>query len=170
MKIVAIFAGKLYACQYDTQAFNEYARLMDTWADAIYLRDYAYENNISDIRGFVNEVRQDAKYVDGLIEEIIRGRSQLESFFKPLNDLETGIKILSLQKGKRYKLRIYAIKLDKNLFLITGGAIKLVHKMKEHEDTKMEKDKLERVKTYLKNNFVFDSDSFYEFYNENYED
>ena len=48
MKIVSIFGKKLYACQYNGQAHNEYARLMDLWADAFYLRGYAQENNISD--------------------------------------------------------------------------------------------------------------------------
>ena len=170
MKIVSIFGEKLYACQYDGQAHNEYARLMDLWADAFYLRGYAQENNISDIREFVRDIREDAKFIDDLMEKISKGNNALESFFRPLNDLEMGTKILSLQKGKRYKLRIYAIKLDENLFLITGGAIKLTHKMKEHNDTKVEKDKLELVKTYLKNNFIFDSDSFYELINEDYED
>ena len=170
MKIVAIFAEKLYACQYDNETFNEYARLMNLWTDVVYLRQYASQNYIADKWNFITEVMQDAKFIDDLIEEIIRDRAQLESFFRPLNDVETGVKILSFQKGKRYKLRIYAVKLDKNLFLITGGAIKLVHKMKEHLDTQIEKDKLEQVKIYLKNNFVFDGDSFYELINENYED
>ena len=170
MKIVAIFAEKLYACQYDKETLNEYARLMNLWTDVVYLRQYASQNYIADKWNFITEVMQDAKFIDNLIEEIIRDRAQLESFFRPLNDIETGVKILSFQKGKRYKLRVYAVKLDKNLFLITGGAIKLVHKMKEHLDTQIEKDKLEQVKIYLKNNFVFDGDSFYELINENYED
>ena len=169
MKIVAIFAQNLYACQYDNETSNEYTRLMDRWADAIYLRDYAQENNISDVRGFVNETRQDAGYIQHLMANITTNNRRLESFFKPLNNLETGIRTLSLQKGRRYKLRIYAIKLDVNLFLITGGAIKLEFRMKDHPDTQREKGKLEDVKAYLKNNYVFDSDSFYELINENYE-
>ena len=170
MKIIPTFVQNLYACQYEGEVHNEYARLMDMWTDVLYLREFAQENHISDMREFVNEIRANATYIDNLMERINAGNPQLESFFRPLNDLETGVKVLSLHKAKRYQLRIYAIKLDRNLFLITGGAIKLVHKMKEHKDTQLEKVKLESVKTYLKNNFVFDSDSFYELINEDYED
>ena len=170
MKIIAIFAEKLYACQYDKQGFNEFARLMNLWGDTTYLSRYAYENNISDVRGFVREIRANAKYIDDLMEEIYVSNAPLSFFFKPLNNLETGIKILSLQKGRRYRLRIYAIKIDENLFLITGGAIKLAFRMQDHSDTQKEKDKLDWMKAYLKHNNVFDNDSFHELINENYED
>jgi hypothetical protein len=52
----------------------------------------------------------------------------------------------------------------------TGGAIKLVHKMSEHDDTIKEKNKLEAAKAYLKRNGVSDNDSFYDLINEDYED
>ena len=169
MKIVAIFAQNLYACQYDNETLHEYARLMYSWRDVIYLRQFADQNYISDKWHFINEIQKDAEYIQDLMAKITTSRLPLESFFKPLNNLETGIRVLSLQKGRRYKLRIYAIKLDENLFLITGGAIKLEFKMKDHPDTQREKEKLERVKAYLKRENVFDSDSFYELINENYE-
>ena len=170
MKIIAIFAEKLYACQYDNEGFNEYARLMNLWTNVVYLREYAKENKISDVLRFANEIREDAEFIQDLIATIGKRNAPLASFFKPLNNLETSIKVLSLQKGRRYRLRIYAIKLDENLFLITGGAIKLTFKMQDHPDTQNEKDKLDWVKTYLKRNHVFDNDSFYELINENYED
>ena len=170
MKIIATFVKKLYACHYDGEAINEYARLMDLWGDTAYLSRYAYENNISDVRGFVKEIRENARYIDNLMEEIYVSNAPLSSFFKPLNNLETGIKMLSLQKGRRYRLRVYAIKIDENLFLITGGAIKLAFRMQDHRDTQKEKDKLDSVKAYLKRNNVFDNDSFHELINENYED
>lgn len=169
MKIISIFAERLYACQYDTEELNEFARLMDSWTDIVYLRHYARQNNIADMRGFVREIREDAAYIDDLMMEITQNNRSLESFFKPLNNLETGVRVLSLQKGRRYKLRIYAIKIDENLFLITGGVIKLEFRMKDHPDTQREKDKLEHIKAYLKRENVFDNDSFYELINENYE-
>ena len=103
-----------------------------------------------------------------MLTSIAKGNNllRLEDFFVPLNDLETGTKTLSLRKGKRYKLRLYAVRIDENLFLITGGVIKIVHKMKEHPDTQREKQKLQTAKMYLQRNYVFDSDSFYELINE----
>jgi hypothetical protein len=170
MKIVAIFAEKLYAFQYDGEAEDEYFRLMDLWTDNAYLRQYAKDNNIADVRSFVEEIVASTEYIDDLLIKMNKSNQALELFFKPLNDLETGTRVLSLQKGRRYSLRIYAIKIDKNLFVVTGGAIKLVHKMSEHNDTKREKNKLETAKAYLKRNGVSDNDSFYDLINEDYED
>jgi hypothetical protein len=172
MKIVAIFAENLYAFQYEGEASNEYYRLLDLWSDIVYLRQFAKENNITDFREFIRDIREDALYIDSLLTSIAKGGNlvRLEDFFVPLNDLETGLKTLSLRKGKRYKLRLYAVRIDENLFLITGGVIKIVHKMKDHPDTQKEKQKLQTAKMYLQRNYVFDSDSFYELINEDYED
>lgn len=168
MKIVAIFAENLYAFQYEGEPNNEYYRLMDLWADISYLRQFAKENNITDFRRFIEDIQADALFIDSLLTSIAKGNNllRLEDFFIPLNDLETGTKTLSLRKGKRYKLRLYAVRIDENIFLVTGGVIKLVHRMKEHPDTQREKQKLQTAKLYLQRNFVFDSDSFYELINE----
>ena len=75
-----------------------------------------------------------------------------------------------MQKGKieEYKntLRIYAIKIDENCFLITGGAIKMSQKMQDHPDSNNELSKINKAKEYLKDNDVVDEDSFYEFIKE----
>lgn len=75
---------------------------------------------------------------------------------------------MSLQKGRRHCLRLYAIKIDDDTFIITGGAIKLPlqHLMEDREHTLMELAKLKKAKYYLKENGVFDDESFYEFLNE----
>jgi hypothetical protein len=166
MKIVIIFAEKLYSFHYTTEEDNEYDRLMDLWTDVSYLRTYAIQNKIGDIRAFVEQITDNAAYIEDLLKEMTQRNRTLASFFKRLDDMELGTKILSLQKGKRYQLRIYAIKIDENLFVITGGAIKLGWKMQDHPDTQNEKIKLDQAKNYLKRNGVFDSDSFYELINE----
>ena len=133
-------------------------------------KDFSEVTSIIDIRQFIDNTIADTEYLDDLMIKMNSRNQALETFFKPLNDLEMGTRVLSLQKGRRYDLRIYAIKIDTNLFMITGGAIKLVHKMREHDDTIKEKNKLEAAKVYLKRNGIFDNDSFYELINENYED
>lgn len=168
MKIVAIFAGKLYTCQYD--GVSEYTRLTDSWTDISHLRKFAKENNISNIKRFTEEIIEATEYIQDKLAYIDKSNIPLESFFMPLDNLETRKKVLSLQKGKRYSLRIYAIKIDENLFVITGGAIKLVFKMKDHADTRREKEKLESAQAYFRLKGVFDNDSFYELINEDYED
>ncbi|NLA24310.1 MAG: hypothetical protein GX879_05015, partial [Bacteroidales bacterium] len=64
------------------------------------------------------------------------------------------------------QLRYYAIKIDDNCFLITGGAIKMSQKMQEHPDTNNELKKLNKAKEYFKEIGVFDAESFYELLNE----
>jgi hypothetical protein len=135
MKIVVIFAGKLYSFHYEAEAKNEYKRLMESWNDISYLRTYAKQNKIGDIRSFVEQIMDDAAYIEDLLAEMAHNNRPLASFFRRLDDMESGTKILSLQKGKRYQLRIYAIKIDENLFVLTGGAIKLGWKMQDHPDT-----------------------------------
>ena len=61
---------------------------------------------------------------------------------------------------------IVAIKIDNNCFVITGGAIKFHHLNKDRPHTQKEMQKINRCRDYLKDNGVFDADSFYEFLNE----
>ena len=56
-------------------------------------------------------------------------------------------------KGKWHRhdswLRLYALKVDEGSYLITGGAIKLTHKMTERAHTLRELAKMEQVRNYL---------------------
>jgi len=83
-----------------------------------------------------------------------------------LHNEETGILTLSKQKARRRWLRLYALRIDKNVYLITGGAIKLTKTMEERPHTSEELAKLERCRQFLQNNNVFDTDSFKELLNE----
>lgn len=63
-------------------------------------------------------------------------------------------------------LRIYAIRIEPNVYIVTGGAIKLTATMQEREHTKRELDKLNTCRDFLKQNGVFDQDSFIDFFEE----
>lgn len=96
-------------------------------------------------------------------EEILtENKSDIELLFRPLDNRQ--IKFAELIKGKsKYDwLRLYAIKIDTNRFLITGGAIKLTNIMEEHASTRNELKKLEKIKNYLVALGVIDGDSFNE--------
>jgi hypothetical protein len=168
VKIVTIFAEKLFAFHYKNETYNEYDRLMELWTDTQYLKKFAEDNGIIEVETYVLDRLDDADEIQDKLEEISADQYPLEHYFKPLNDDEIGFKILSLQKGKldNNYLRIYAIKIDDGCFVITGGAIKMSQKMKDHPDTRKEFDKLNTAKRYLEDNDVFDKDSFYELLNE----
>lgn len=53
-------------------------------------------------------------------------------------------------------LRIYAVRLTSTQYVISGGAIKLTHRMSDHHDTKRELMKVRRLKEYLKEAFSND--------------
>jgi len=79
-----------------------------------------------------------------------------------LDDSELRIIDLAKQKSKRRWLRIYALRIDTNSYVITGGAIKLTHKMAGRLHTEKELIKLDTCRNYLKDQGVFDTDSFNE--------
>ena len=95
----------------------------------------------------------------------IRPNAKLDTLFRPLENQRIREMLLSREKakGKRQTthaswLRLYAIKLDKGIYLITGGAIKLTHLMSEREHTLNELKKMEMVRNYLLGNGIIDAD------------
>jgi len=171
MKIVDIFAKKLCSIAYkikgsDAYDICEYDRLLDLWTDVSYLYQYAKSNNVKDINKFVKARLKDATLIDDFLNELIEDNIPLDKYFHQLDNNETGFKLLSLRKGKTSKydgLRFYAIKIDDDCFLITGGAIKMSFKNKDHQDTREEMKKIKMVKAFLQKNDVVDIESFYEF-------
>ncbi len=93
--------------------------------------------------------------------------AKLEEFFRPLNNQEYQIRKLAGQKGRKNYLRIYAIKIDDNCFLVTGGAIKFTQFMGERDHTTAELDKIKKYRNYLITENVFDITSFNDFLTEN---
>lgn len=91
----------------------------------------------------------------------------LDSLFKPLDITDASSRELTRQKARNWNrdrhaswLRIYAIRIETNVYIITGGAIKLTHLMQDRRHTTLELEKLNRCKAYLIANGVFDKESF----------
>lgn len=167
MKIVPIFAEKLFAFHYDNEEFDEYKCLFDLWNDPEYIlinfaeenEKYILQNNLS-IDDFIYRVSYDAEDIE---EHLFKYKDhKIDGCFQQLHNQEYKYKILSLQKKKCRFLRLYAIRIDENCFVITGGAIKLTKTMQEHSDTMKELEKMNQCKNYLQSNDVFDEDSFFE--------
>ena len=96
-------------------------------------------------------------------ERIIEGKDHLwavRDMNKPKNELAREKARNWNRTGHASWLRVYAIRLEKNVFVITGGAIKLTRTMQERSHTQAELDKLNQCRQYLASNGVFDSDSF----------
>jgi len=168
MKIVPIFAKKLYSFCYKEEDESELERLLNCWTDVAYLFNFLEENK-SDIGSktiseMTLEILEDVDYIeDRLIQLCQDDNENLDFFFKSLYNQEYQFIPLSKQKGRKDYLRIYAIRIDSNCYVITGGALKLTLLMEDRAHTLLELQKLENARQYLKMHDVFDSDSFNEF-------
>ncbi len=172
MKIISIFADKLFAFHYDNEKYNELRRLLKQWNDTTQLYQFVIENKTDvpaniPVHILIEQITGNANDIDDTLNEISTNPSRnLEEFFRPLDNQEYHVITLSKQKGRKNYLRIYAIRIDKNCFVITGGAIKFHHLNKDRPHTKKEMEKIGKCRDYLKTKGVFDADSFYEFLNE----
>lgn len=167
MKIVRIFADRLFVFHYPHETNNEFERLMGAWTDVSYLHDFAKKNEVVHVNKFIENILQNAEEIQDYLENINRDNEPYGFYFEPLQISEQ-TKILAFQKGKirRNQLRFYAIKIDDNCFVITGGAIKMSKKMQEHPDTDNELKKLREARAFLNKSAVFDEDSFFELLSE----
>lgn len=57
-------------------------------------------------------------------------------------------------------LRVYAIRIETDVYIVTGGAIKLTPSMQDRPHTMLELQKLNKCRDYLKQNGGFDQDRF----------
>jgi len=101
-----------------------------------------------------------------------RGES-LQNLFRPLNNREYQLYVHQESKAiiadhhfPRPILRMYAIRIAPNTFVITGGAIKLAHEMDDHDDTKQELIKLKKGKAFLAANNLLTEEDIKSFSNE----
>ena len=176
MKFERIIEGKdhLWAVRDMNKPNNELAALFQKWNDAEYLWDFFLENqndlqeffHIERISEAVEDTIDDAEQSERLILEIPYAEN-LDELFIPLSSADMTIRELAREKARNWNrtghaswLRVYAIRLEKNVFVITGGAIKLTRTMQERSHTQAELDKLNQCRQFLASNGVFDSDSF----------
>ena len=182
MKFVRVIPhyNHLWAVKSPDEEIDELTLLFRKWNNAEYLLDFFMEN-FDDLKSFfkierldqaVEDTFEDAEALEELILEFPYTEN-LDELFKPLDITDTRMSELTREKARNWDrerhaswLRIYAIRLEPNVYVITGGAIKLSRTMQERDHTALELVKLNRCKSYLKSNGVFARDSFVELVNE----
>lgn len=148
MEIISIFApdNYLFAVQYESQEEDEYTRLLYTeWQDLEKILAFMQENSMilennstwEKIKLPFLATQQVLKEANDLIEifqklnENTKHNIQpnFDDHFKfldgPYKNMVELIPMKSYGNGRPSLLRIYAIKLDTNTYVITGGGIKL---------------------------------------------
>ncbi len=179
MEIVPIFAKHLYAVRYSEGDPDEFEKKFMQWSDIEYLEEF-FETHKRDLEnGFYrNTTVEDAVFItkdqaSQLEQKLIQlskfpVKSLPESLDKLFRPLDKNLTENELEKSKAYGipapswLRVYAIKISQNVYIVTGGAIKLTKYMSEREHTDKELRKLYRTVDFLKEQGIIDREGFEE--------
>lgn len=152
MEIVEIFKGHLYSVRYDGQEDDEYTKAFDLWHDLDYLlsffKKYAGYMNAEvwidaglspddpykSAERVISEADDLEKYIEELIGNTQKCRKpELGSLFRHLEGKYKFLTELVPQKSYgRYwpsLIRLYAIRLEENCFLVVYGGIKVGSKI-----------------------------------------
>lgn len=165
---------RLWAVRYEGENDNCFVSVFSNWFNMNWLKSF-FEENLADLSSFfhitdvyeaVMETIEEARRLECLMIDISPD-ANLDLLFKHLENNRFSEMYLGQEKAYgdgsfRHPswLRIYAIKIEPGIYLVTGGAIKLTHEMRERSHTLAELAKMERVRNYLLDNGVFDLDSF----------
>jgi len=186
MKLVRIFANNdsLWSVSLRVIGENglaentdELDHLFDNWNNVEFLEDF-FESNKHDLKKFYGDIKVEeaveitlleARRLEATLINLAKSKEKdvnLDAIFKPLDNqiyIEQEL-TKSKAKGNARKswLRIYAIRIDKNCFVVTGGAIKLTHLMKDREHTNLELIKINRCRDFLKAEGLDNIDAFFE--------
>ncbi|MDE7462969.1 MAG: hypothetical protein K2M88_07400 [Muribaculaceae bacterium] len=173
-------AGNLWAVRYDNCLDNVLDTILDQWNDVVWLRAFFKENigdlasyfKITDVNQAIYDTIEDSERLQCLIMDI-SPNANLDEIFRPLENNRTSEIILGKEKARLKNtlrhaswLRLYAIKLDPGIYVITGGAIKLTRTMQEREHTLVELARMEKVRNYLLCQDITDLDSFNDYLKE----
>jgi len=174
MKLIPIFISNdsddgLWSIQLDGESQSEFDKFFDLVNDIERLHDF-FDKNKGDLHsGFfesitigvaISKTLDEAEDMENSLydysEQGFQGEgATLQHLFKPLNNFEYAITILQKSKARVRKgwLRLYAVRLAENCYLVTGGAIKLTPDMKR-EHLQYELSKLEQTKQFLQSNGI----------------
>ena len=176
MKIIHIFGSEegpedgegLWAVEYEGEPVNELERLLTIWRDPEYMLDFCIAN-FADIQkkfGYAIEpeiaaelLMEEAVELMGFLIRLAKKQSFggiLQHAFKPLNNFEANMTVLQLSKASSKtrdrrdpKLRIYAVRVGENTYVVTGGAIKLTNRMEDRPHTDKQLRRLKTVRDWL---------------------
>ena len=178
MEIIAIFPPYIYSIKYDDKEENEYDRLFDEWNDLTSILDFLIEHKemlkasvwkkVSEPELAARQVLDEAEALELLFEELnyhtangedpdydshfhyLDGKYKFELEYEPMK---------SYGDRRPSLLRMYAIKMDKNTYLVTGGGIKLGATIQNSPDLQDHViQNIDKVRAWLKENGIMDAD------------
>lgn len=177
MEIFAIFPPYIYSIKYDNTDNNEFDRLFDEWNDVSSVLDFLQKHKemlkasvwkkISAPELAARQVLDEAEALELLFNELNNhtANGMEPDFDSHFHHLDGKYKFeIEYEPVKSYGdirpslLRIYAIKMDKNTYLITGGGIKLGATIQESPDLQDHViQNIDMVRAWLKDNGIMDA-------------
>lgn len=167
MEVVEVVDSVLFAIRWSADRSHELDELAEKLADVEFLNIYfeAHESRLGYFKISVETaVLRTAKEARLLLQELYdfaknssaNETPDLDGLFEPLHKTEayqhprfyTDFKAKGIDAPW---VRVYAVKLDDNIYVISGFGIKLVKRMQEDEQLMEELNKLEKATQYLKN-------------------
>ncbi|MDR1883024.1 MAG: hypothetical protein LBR26_09650 [Prevotella sp.] len=171
--------GRLWAVRNKSEEDNELYKLFDRWNDVVWLRSFFKANmddltsyfKITDVKDAIMDTIEDSESLERMILDL-SPYANLDTIFRPLSNYNIGV-YLEKDKAKINErrhhaswLRIYAIKLNQGVYIVTGGSIKLTATMQEREHTANELLKMEQARRFLIENGIVDDDGFVDYMKE----
>lgn len=168
---------RLWSVRYEGEEENALFRSFAQWNDVEWLRAFFYENKddlesyfkVTDVNEAIYDTIEDSDKLQCLILDLSPD-ADLEKLFRPLDNRQTAALMLDKEKARLKNdgghpswLRLYAIRLEKGAFIVTGGAIKLTATMAEREHTLLELAKMEKVRNFLLDEGIVDKESFIDY-------
>lgn len=183
MDLFSIFASELYSIRYDDEVENEFDRLFKLWNNVEFVSEFVHRNAFLLRDKFWNG------YSENDVVELVRKESSnfqvgllklhtntmhgeypgFDNKFEPICPDDRGGKYELVEseihgsdrKRVPYRtvLRLYAVKVDVNVFVIGGGGIKLTKAYQDTPGLSEEVAKLKRLKQYLIDNGIFDQEN-----------
>ncbi|KAA6437082.1 hypothetical protein FEM33_20415 [Dyadobacter flavalbus] len=168
-KIKIVVPKTLLSAQFFGSEKDELARIFNLWRNVIHLEEF-FEENYSDLSAKYYNIHSVEEAVFKTIEQATSFRNliiqhansnnenNLSKLFVPYHNSSVSLARES-SKAKNSWLRIYAIRLDYNLFIVSGGAIKLTRRM-DRNHLQIEDKKMKILQAYLKANHIDSGDDY----------
>lgn len=178
MNFVRIFEPEVFLLSaiFDDDRGDEFNRIFEQWTDIEFLDNF-FNKNKEDLKldtwkritvdQAIIETSKEARAFQRKIGDL-KDKSPVEiiqffsNLFKPLDNQQSRFDYLDKKKAYGLRspswLRIYALKVGEDMYIITGGAIKLTATMSERRHTLEELDKLARCRQFLMDEGILDKD------------
>lgn len=178
MEFIEIYPPYIYSVKYEGNDENEFDRLFNEWNDMELVMDFLMQNKeylnsqiwnaVKEPEMAARQVLDEAEKLEDLFEILENNtkrdnKPDYDSFFKCLDgkyqyELEY-IPMKLYGSNRPSLLRMYAIKLEDNVYIITGGGIKLSRTIQESPGiNKNIIHNIDMVRAWLKKNGILTTD------------